>query len=259
MEGLKMFWTSTKLPLKEDERKWIEASLQWLIQQFGADYFLERRMILPESSFFPDKFHGTEECMCSLVSRVCGYMEVDPSRVEVEVFSDRDDTVSKHRLGGEQYSGAAGLYLHPAASSDRAKVSINTSQLNNPTALVATVAHELGHVILLGDGRLSRDDKSHEYMTDLLTVFLGLGIFTANAVVQFSQWQDHSHQGWSISRQGYMTEEMFGYSLAACAWIRKDSGDAWAKHLSVNVKHYFKTSLKYLEKGGATSLSRLRQ
>lgn len=254
-----MFWTSTKLPINEDESKWIEASLQWLIQQFGTDYFLGRRMILPESPFFPDKCHGTKECVCSLVSRVCGYMDVDSNRIEVEIFSDRDDTVSKHRLGEEQYSGAAGLYLHPATPSDRAKVSINASKLNNPTALVATVAHELGHVILLGDGRLSRDDNSHEYMTDLLTVFLGLGIFTANAVVQFSQWQDHSHQGWSISRQGYMTEEMFGYALAACAWMRNDSGGAWMKHLSANLKHYFKTSLKYLENGGITSISKLRE
>jgi hypothetical protein len=216
-------------------------------------------MILPDSSFFPDKFHGTKACVDGLVTRICGYMDVDPNRVEVELFSDRDDTVSKHRLGEEQYSGAAGLYLHPGTPNDRIKVSINTSKLNNPTALVATVAHELGHVILLADGRLSREDKSHEYMTDLLTVFLGLGIFTANAVVQFSQWQDHSHQGWSISRQGYMTEEMFGYALAACAWMRNNSGNAWERHLSVNVKHYFKTSLNYLEKGGTTSLSKLRQ
>lgn len=254
-----MFWASTKLPVEDEERKWIEDALQWLIQEFGVDYFLARRMVLPESSFFPDKFNGTEESVCALVSRVCSYMDVAPNRVEVELFSDRDDTVSKHNLGGEDYSGAAGLYLHPATSTDRAKVSINVSKLKNPTALVATIAHELGHVILLGDGRLSREDKGHEYMTDLLTVFLGLGIFTANAVVQFSQWQSHSHQGWSISRQGYMTEEQFGYALAACMWMRNETGDEWIKHLSLNAKHYFKASLKYLEKGGDTSLSKLRQ
>jgi len=254
-----MFWTSTKLPIEEEERKWIESALQWLIEQFGRDYFLARRMVLPESSFFPDKFNGTEESVCALVSRVCSYMEVNPNRVVVELFSDREDTVSKHKLGGEDYSGAAGLYLHPATSTDRAKVSINVSQLRNPTALVATIAHELGHVILLGESRLSREDKWHESMTDLLTVFLGLGIFTANAVVQFSQWQDHSHQGWSISRQGYMTEEQFGYALAACAWMRNDSGGEWVKHLSLNVKHYFKASLKYLERGGLTSLRNLRE
>lgn len=253
-----MFWSSAKLPVKEDERKWIEEALHWMIEQFGRDFFLARRVILPEPAFFPDKFTGTEESVYALVARVCSYMEVNPNRLEVELFSDRDDTVSKHNLGGEDYSGAAGLYFHPASAQERAKVSINVSKLNNPTALVATIAHELGHVILLGDGRLSRDDKSHEYMTDLLTVFLGLGIFTANSVVQFSQWQSHSHQGWSISRQGYMTEEQFGYALAACAWMKNDSGNPWSKHLCLNVKQYFKNSLKFLEKGEATSLKKLR-
>ena len=32
----------------------------------------------------------------------------------------------------------------------RKKIAINVSEFKNPTKLVATIAHELGHVILLG-------------------------------------------------------------------------------------------------------------
>lgn len=252
-----MFWSSTKLPISEEERRWIEEAIRWLLDEFGAEYFLSQKIILPEQAFFPDKFDQTEESVCNLVIRVCSYMRVDPGRVEVELFSDRDDTVSKHRLGSEEYSGAAGFYLHPSKPTDRAKVSINVSKLADPMALVATIAHELGHVILLGDGRLSHEYRGHEHMTDLLTVFLGLGIFTANAAIRFSQWQDHSHQGWSISRQGYMTEGMFGYGLAACSWLRNDYGDKWSQYLVLNIRQYFKNSLKYLNKGGETALTKL--
>jgi len=125
-------------------------------------------------------------------------------------------------------------------------------------SLVATIAHELGHVILLGGGRISRDDKDHEYLTDLITVFFGLGIFTANSAFQFSQWRDHSHQGWRTARLGYMSEEMFAYSLAAYAWIRNETKPKWSRHLAMNVGHYFKESLKYLEKDGQTSLRQLK-
>jgi len=139
------------------------------------------------------------------------------------------------------------------------RVAVNRSQLKNPTALVATIAHELGHVILLGGNKISRDHEGHEYLTDLITVFLGLGIFTANSAFQFSQWQSHSHQGWSTTRLGYMSEEMFGYSLAAYAWMRAEMQPEWSNLLAMNVGHYFKGGLKYLSNEGQTALVQLKR
>jgi predicted Zn-dependent protease len=42
-------------------------------------------------------------------------------------------------------------------------------------AVIAILAHELGHVILLEGGHLSRDTEDTEPTTDLLTVYLGMG------------------------------------------------------------------------------------
>jgi len=53
-----------------------------------------------------------------------------------------------------------------------------------------------------------------EPLTDLLTVFLGFGVFTANAAFRIEQHQDGRSQGWSARRQGYLSEEEFGYALA---------------------------------------------
>jgi hypothetical protein len=44
-------------------------------------------------------------------------------------------------------------------------VSINVALLNDPEALVATIAHELGHIHLLSDERISRDTPDHEPLT----------------------------------------------------------------------------------------------
>jgi hypothetical protein len=75
---------------------------------------------------------------------------------------------------------------------------------------VATIAHELGHVILLGRGLMSPKTSDHEPMTDLLSVFLGLGIFNANSANRFKHYQDERRSGWSMQRLGYLTEEIFG-------------------------------------------------
>jgi hypothetical protein len=246
-----------KLPLTEAEKAWIEKAFQWLLDEFGVDCFLKHPLVLPEPSYFPDKYQGRKEDVINLVGRICGYMGVDRGSVEVDFFCDRDQTAERHRLGGSEYSGAAGLYFSKTSEEARKKIAVNVAEFKKPTNLVAIIAHELGHVILLGGGKLSRDDKGHEYLTDLITVFFGLGIFTANSAFQFSQWQDHSHQGWSASRLGYLSEELFAYSLALYAWMRGENNPKWAVHLGMNVGHHFKQSLKYLNNGGQTSLRQL--
>jgi hypothetical protein len=56
-----------------------------------------------------------------------------------------------------------------------------------------------------------------------------------------------------------MSEEMFAYSLAAYAWMRGETNPKWSRYLAMNVGHYFKQSLKYLEKGGQTLVRQLTQ
>jgi hypothetical protein len=78
-----------------------------------------------------------------------------------------------------------------------------------------------------------------EPLTDLLTVFLGLGVFTANSAFCFEQFTGVSSQGWSTHRQGYLSEEMFGYALARFAIERGERKPRWADHLSTNIASYF--------------------
>jgi len=76
------------------------------------------------------------------------------------------------------------------------------------------MAHELGHAILLGGGLMNPKTPDHEPMTDLLTVFLGLGIFNANSAARFQQRQEERRYSWSMQRLGYLPEEVYGYALA---------------------------------------------
>jgi hypothetical protein len=173
------------LPVNAEEKKWIEESFQWLLGTFGKDVFLKHKTILPEKTFFPDEYDGTEEAVDKIVNRVCGYMDVDPNIIEVEFFVQQDESHAEH--------GQLGLYYSKTSTDNRKKIALNVELFKNPTKLVGTIAHELGHVILLGGGKIERTQEDHEYLTDLLTVFLGLGIFTANSAFQFSRWQDSTH------------------------------------------------------------------
>jgi hypothetical protein len=123
---------------------------------------------------------------------------------------------------------------------------INEKQLKDPMALVATLAHELGHIILLRPGLVPRDEPDMEPMNDLLTVFLGFGIFTANSAFHFKQYTTDRAQGWSAGRSGYLSEELFGYALARLAFERREAKPAWRKYPSTNVSAYLKRSAAWL-------------
>lgn len=250
-----MHWFIPKCPVEAEDKAWIEESMLWLIEEFGADTLRNRSVILPTIDFFPDQFSGDEDDLPALVNRVCAYMDVDPQRVELELFSDARATASRDLPVCEySHNGAAGHYRKRRG---KFVVSLESSQLSDPTCLIATVAHELGHVRLLGEGRVAADYQDHEPLTDLLTVFLGMGVFTGNSVFSFSQWTGGFSEGWQTERRGYMTEEMFGYALAALAWMRGEIKPAWPKYLEGNVSAYFKNGQKYLEKTGDTLLKKL--
>jgi hypothetical protein len=250
-----MNWFTPKCPVTAEDKAWIEESMLWLIEEFGREAILGATVVLPTDEFFPDDFSEDEEDVQALVERVCVYMGVDSERVELEFFTD-ENTGSRPFLPFDEYShnGVAGHYRKRR---DKFLINIESSQLTDPMFLVATSAHELGHVRLLGEGRVSGDFEDHEPLTDLLTVFLGMGVFTGNSVFSFRQWTDAFSQGWQTDRRGYMTEEMFGYALALFAWVRGEHDPAWAKHLQGNVAAYFKSGHRYLEKTGDTLLEKL--
>src|SRR5207302_797425 len=106
------------------------------------------------------------------------------------------------------------------------------------------------HAILLGEHRIDPEVADHEYVTDLLTVFLGLGAFTANSVMR----ESHSLVGqwymWRISAKGYLSERSFGYALAFFAWMRGENGAAWEEYLRPNVRTVLRDALTYLSKTG---------
>ena len=112
------------------------------------------------------------------------------------------------------------------------------------TTLIATLAHELGHVRLLGERRIPDDRPDDEPLTDLLTVVFGLGVVTANAAFDFTA----DDRGWQSQRLGYMTEQMYGYALARYSLHRGEPDPPWARHLDTNPRAYMRQALRYLHR-----------
>jgi hypothetical protein len=227
-------WFRPQSPLPSPEKLWIEQRLSWLVRVFGLERLRSAAVILPTPAFFPDAYQPEPQAVRHLLDRICGLMGVDPSRIDLEFLSEREAQIGK-RVG--DYRGGA-----------REQIRVATSQLQDLPALIATLAHETAHVLLLGDGRMTPDEWDHEQVTDLLTVFLGLGVICANSVMRESSKTLGQWHFWRLSRQGYLSEREYGYALAVFAYARGEANPPWARHLRPNVRSVTVQGLRYLLK-----------
>jgi hypothetical protein len=251
---LRLFTFQSKLPVTDAEREWVDRGFERLERLLGRRRMLDAPVVLPDEEHFPDYYDESPAAAEKLFQRVCRFMHVNHRTVMLEVFPDETDELQKLLPYWQGHTDrCAGLFVHKPetaesgdSSHERMVVAIRSTQLKDPLALVGTIAHELGHVILLGGGLLAPDTPDHEPLTDLLTVFLGVGIFSANSAGRFRQYQDEMRYGWSMERLGYLSQEVYGYALAKFAMLRGEENPAWIKHLSLNVRAYCKRSLSWL-------------
>lgn len=102
-------WFKPRCPVDVAAKRWVENRLQWLSKQFGRDTFTRRAVILPTNDFFPDPMDGTEASVRNLLDQVCGFMDVNPNRVALELFTNKNELWLVNDDGKYLPTGAAGL------------------------------------------------------------------------------------------------------------------------------------------------------
>ena len=244
-------WFKASCPVDPAAKAWIEDRLQWLNEQFENSAFTDKPVVLPTPEFFPDPYDTSKNSVRRLLDRVCEYMGVAPSLISIKKFTCPQNTWLVNESGQPMWSAAGGTY-----EEGRRKfiISINSAELQEPMGLVGTLAHELSHFRLLGEGRITHDIFDNELLTDLTAVFHGFGIFLANSPrhwdSDYSQWP-----GTAIKKPEYMTPPMFGYALAHLAWHRNEASPQWAKYLRLAARTNMKQGLRFLQQTGNSTFN----
>jgi len=238
-----------RCPLEPDVARWVERSMGWLAGRFGESILMDGRVVVPDSSFFPDPVSGTVADLTPLFDRVSVYMRLDPDDIQLRFFSEGGMAdLGNGLVVMSEGPSAAGLFRDHFG---KWIVSIKISEGVGVASYIATMAHELAHVHLIGGGHVDAEHDDHEPLTDLATVFFGLGVFNANGVISDVQWGSADWSGWAIGKSGYLHEDVFGYAFAVYAWRRGEAKPKWAKFLRPNVRSVFKRGLRYLNAADA--------
>lgn len=244
-----MFFSKPKPTVTPEDKEWVEDAFIWLDSQYGRDFLQNVKIIEPTKEYFDHWFQGKEEDAEFVLRQCMTYMDIKGVDVGLYFFSEAPmefesegitATNSDEGIGtNDQF--ALGKYTESGPNTFEIGLEIN--QLQNPQAMIATIAHELSHLILLGEGRL---EENNEELTDLNCIALGFGIFTANSIFEFQQWQGISHQGWRTNRQGYIPEQVATYAMALFNQFQGNTSD-WSRHLNVGVKKMYEKNIDYLK------------
>lgn len=251
-------------PVSEQNRLWLEEAFLLLLDFFGRDSTVQRKVLVPHYADFPVAYNGTPESAFETMKIVATQMEVPFENIELHLYNEGAESISSGSpfgssiflKGDDAEKGSAGLYWGPTAHGQY-EIWLNRTKLAEPENLVATLAHEIAHIKLLGEERI---DDNDEHLTDLTTIIFGLGIFNANAAFQtFTTTQTY---GWRS--QGYLSQTQWGYALALFAHLRGESSylnqshlhseshglsetsPAWITHLTPNIKSDFLHAQRFI-------------
>jgi hypothetical protein len=187
--------------------------------------------------------------------RVCGYMDVRPEAVDIELFTDR--TPGAAAMIDPSRGFAAGTWQGGDGPWRKGLIRIERTALDRPADLVGTMAHELAHQRLLGERRSDPGAFDNELLTDLTAVYHGFGAFLANnpkkSTGKLSYWP-----GTQVYRPEYISEPMLGYALAHIAWFRDEPRASWAQALRWAPRAVFKQGLRYLQETADSTFQPVR-
>lgn len=244
------------LPYVEEQRvvrpssaDWILRRARWLLSKQTRAEFFARPLVLPTAEFFPTTWTSSRAALDDLLERMRRWVGLLECPVQAEV-KDEVTSLGEVFLGmGVGGTHAAGCIYAPQWNDGVALIEVEISQFADRIELVATLAHELGH--LFGFVRLDCVEApplDNEPLTDLISVMHGTGIFVTESAHRFvnqSRGDGWYRHGWSQS--GYLSQPELAFALALFCAIRGIPAAAVAPHLSLNPRSFFQDSLRFFE------------
>lgn len=239
------WFKKNKCPITEEDKDWLEESFLWFEGILGKDFILNRETILPTKQYFNWDYQSKEGDAQKVLEVISKLMEVDPKRINLCFYSEVGNVEFTEGIITRNIDKlTAGKYVEFADGN--IEIWIEEKQLKDPVSLIATMAHELAHVKLLGDNLIEEND---EYLTDLAVIIFGFGIFSANtALVRMNTWSGLTHTGWQIAGgDGYLHFKVQSFALALLANYRNDLNTDWTEFLDKEIRKLFFKSLKYIQ------------
>lgn len=227
--------------LDAEDETWHLDTWGWFLKSFGGlDRLRRSPMVKATAEFFPATEATGEARAAHIFERIKTLADMGDWPCTLLAQPERP----RGHLGVGYLASEKGRPLGTfAVRGDEVSISYDPASLERPVELVATFIHELAHYRL---ARLHEDGPGghdmHEYATDLMTVFLGFGLFGANRAFNFKG----NRYGWESSQQGYLRERDWVFALAVFLSLRNETPQAVKNSLKSHLYSGLKSAARYL-------------
>jgi len=210
-------FSKSKSIVDVEQAGWIEENYNWLEKNIE---FPEERvpLITPTSQFFtrpPEQGHDRAQHVFDEIKSLMG-LDDWPCKLVMQE-EDINPIVGETLIVQGIENSALGTFSVDNNSNDLndlVVITCNPKCLNDVNSLISTLAHELCHYILLSSPEPRLDNEDEEYLTDLLAIASGFGLFLTNSKFNFHQFTDVGSQGWQASSSGYLSEREIIFALS---------------------------------------------
>jgi hypothetical protein len=217
-----------KLLPAPDEQEWILDELRGLISCRGFEPFVVAPVIEPTDDFFPDRYTGDLSSVHVMTRRLMDYAGLTSYEMDFETF------VAKQRLEADEHGvlrergheGTAAWFAGLEGS--RCFFGVSVQQFPEPDVLAATMSHEVAHAYRHIHKLVTEERDTEEMLTDITTVYLGLGLLTCNGAFRYRASGElvggATITRWSTSQGGYLPPQALAFALAVQYLVR---GSKW--------------------------------
>ncbi|MEL7524292.1 MAG: hypothetical protein AAFN16_00905 [Pseudomonadota bacterium] len=207
-------FSSKKNIVEAEQEHWLLTQSAWLDANVGFSN-TPVPLVTPTDRFFtrpPSGGHERAQHVFQDVKQLMGMQDWDCILREQE--EDINPHVDELLVVQNLPQSPLGTFRVESAEEFKIVITYNPANLSNTHALIATFAHELSHYLLACcDAKRTCDIEEEEFLTDLLAIKCGFGLFLANAKFNFNQFNDGLTQGWRSSSSGYLTEHEIIFAL----------------------------------------------
>ena len=207
--------TRPKPFLDAARRDWQFAAFAWLLRNCGGySKFMDTTLVLPVADHFPDSGMKGHAGVAALFRRVRDHagMADWPCAVEPEA-----------KEGGE----------NPASASGRIPVFRYRRDAVDPRLLIAAFSRELANVLVeTFEERAPGGEALHDPAIDLAAVFMGFGVFVANAAFETAGYD--------------LNEGELVHALALFCLLRKTDPATVDTHLNPHLRKYLRLAARDL-------------
>lgn len=204
----------TKAFLDATRREWQFDAFAWLLRNCGGyAKFFETTLVLPTEDHFPDRGMKGHAAAASLFRQVRDHAGMADWPCVVEPRPDAEPTLT--------------------IGDDRIPVITYRPEETDQTVLVTTFAHELARYLVETFDEVSPGGEAlREQSIDIAAVFLGFGVFMANAKLSSARYE--------------LNEGEFANALAMFCLLRKIDPESIDAHLNPHLRKYVRLAARDL-------------